>query len=310
VVTEPVARPNFLIIGAQKAASTALLAALRAHPEIWMPEEEDPVLRDPVFTEARWAAAVRLYGNRPEPLVGLKCPDYLGRAEVAARIDSLIKAPKLILIVRNPVARAVSAYYWHVRWGALPIEDPSIGLGKVLDGAYTEVDPTSPEILEWGKYHLLIQRYLEYFERRQILVIHDEAFRTDRAQTLRDVYDFLGVDPDITVPAESARNEGVYDPRRLRFLQLRNRFILKWNPSRDYYTIFRPKNFLARFYSNLIAATDRWLLSRIFGNKRPDISDEVIGRLTALYRADSEEFMRFLGVKFPGWPSTEGGGSR
>ena len=295
--------PNFVIIGAQKAASTALLNSLRQHPEIWMPAEEDAFLRDPVFSKEKIGEFQVKYSGHKEKIIGLKCPDYLARSEVPNRLAPLLPNPKLLLIVRNPVERAISAYFWRVRWGVLPIVNPSTGLHDLMDGKYAGIDPTSAEVLEWGLYFRHICNYLRYFAADDMLILNDRDLRADPAKSLSETLAFLGAtQSELPLPVSDSSNAGVYAPQRLRFLQLRNRYILKWNSERTYYTIFRPRNPAQRAYSNMIAATDRWLLSRVYGNAKPDLSPEVLERLNDYYRADSRSFQELLGREMVGWP--------
>ena len=297
-------RPGFVIIGAQKAASTALVDALTSHPDIWMPDLEDHFLRDPVFDEAGIDAFVEKYSLGSQRLTGLKCPDYLGREEVPRRLVEICGRPKLLLIVRDPVERAISAYFWQVRWGVLPIEDPSVGLARVLDGDYIDLYPSSYEILDWGMYGQHLRRYLEFFDLSDILIIHDQDLRSKPNEVLSESFRFLDVD-DTSSQVRKARssNEGVYEPRRLRFLQIRNRSILRYSDDRSYVTIFKPSNPIRLALSNIVAATDRWLLARLFGNKRPEISPVIRSRLEAYYREDSADFSAMVGQRFDTWTS-------
>ncbi|WP_341580056.1 sulfotransferase domain-containing protein [Microbacterium schleiferi] len=299
-------RPTFLIIGAQKAASTALLNTLRSHPEIWMPEQEDPFLRDPVFDIARLPEFLASYASHPEPIIGLKCPDYLGRAEVPQRIVDHLDRPKIILIVRNPVERAISGYFWQMRWGSLPIVHPDEGFPRLMRGEYLDINPRSAEVLDWGLYHKHIQDYLRLIPFQDLLVIHDKDFRSRREEVLAEVLKFIGAEkPGGGLPVTRSSNEGVYPLPRLRFLQIRNRLILRWTPDRSYSTIFKPRNPLLRAYSNGVAAIDRWILARVYGNAKPSISAEVIEQLRGYYEADATDFQRLIGKRLEGWPYRE-----
>ena len=295
--------PSFVIIGAQKAASTTLLDTLRSHPSIWMPAEEDAFLRDPVYDEDRIEEFEQRYSGRKEPLVGLKCPDYLARPEVPARIAQHNSSARLILIVRNPIERAVSAYYWRVRWGALPIVDVNDGLRNLRADKYSSIDPTASEILTWGLYAEHLDRYLQYFDRDHILVLVDSDLRQQPRKTVRAALEFLGAPETGWEPHSSkTSNEGVYSLTRLRFLQLRNRIILKWNADKSYYTIFRPANPVLRLYSNLIAAIDRWILARIYKNTKPRLDPDTYRYLEDYYRADSTRLQELLRRRIAGWP--------
>ena len=306
--------PDFLVVGAQKAASTTLLRALRDHPDVWMPASEDPFFRDPLFDEGRVAEHLATYDGHPEAAVGLKCPDYLARPEVPERLARHLERPRLITTLREPTSRAVSAYYWYVRWGMLPIEDPSAGLSALLRGDYRERVPSSEEILTWGLYGRALTRYLDWFDRDQLLVLFDHELRgAQLPAALRRTATFLGIDP-AAVPADVERvsNEGVYEPRRLRFLQLRNPDVLYRHPDGDYWNVYPPSSPWRRARSAAVAGVDRYALKRLWGNDRPALDPAVLEQLRDYYREDLEVLSGIVGELPSGWihdsPRTSGRG--
>lgn len=293
--------PDFMVIGAQKAASTTLLASLREHPEVWMPPDEDPFLRDPLFSPDGVPGFQRRYAPRDEPLVGLKCPDYLARPEVPPRIAALVPSCRFIVILRNPVDRAISAYFWLMRWGVLPVVDPNIGLRRLLDGEYDQ-EPMAREVLEWGLYHRHLSHWRRHVEAERILVVHDSSLRDEPGSTLATVFEHLGVDNTFR-PSSGARsrNEGMYPLARLRFAQLRNRWVLDRHES-GYLNIYPPRRIGPRVWSQLVAATDRFALRPLIGNESPPIGSDLRALLAEYYRADSEALAETLGSKPVGWP--------
>ena len=48
--------------------------------------------------------------------------------------------------------------------------------------------------LDCSRYAMQIERYLEHFPREQLLVVTSESLRSERAKTVANVYEFLGVD--------------------------------------------------------------------------------------------------------------------
>lgn len=281
-------RPDFVVIGAQKAASSFLQSSLRRHPQMWLPAGEDPFFRDPVYDPAGLAGFARPYSRRRELRLGMKCPDYLGRPEVPARLHRDLAVPDLIVCLRDPVQRALSAYFWWMRWGLIPIAPAEEGLRRILDGTHDAGEQVVAPILDWGRYHHHLSRYLEIFPREKLLVLLDEDLRRDAPAAIRRAHEFLGVDPDRSPPSTGGTrdNAGVYSLERLRLLNLRNRHMLHWDADRTHPTIPKPRNPLTRLYCNAIAATDRYLLARIHRDPKPVLSAELTGRLHAFYRDD------------------------
>lgn len=299
--------PDFVVIGAQKAASTLLQASLRQHPQVWLPPRgEDPYFRDPVYDPARFDRFTAQYAPRTERRVGIKCPDYLGRPEVPARLRRDLFVPDLIVCLRDPVQRALSAYFWWLRWGMIPLEAPEQGLRKILDGVHDAEAHVVAPILEWGRYGEHVGRYLEHFPREKLLVLLDDDLRRDATTTIRTTYEFLGVDPGAAPASVATRdNAGVYAMPRLRFLNLRSRYMLQWDEHRTFSAIHKPANPASRLYCNAVATVDRYLLSRVYGNAKPTLSAELTGRLHDYYRDDLHRLEDLIGRDLSAWRHRE-----
>lgn len=108
---------------------------------------------------------------------------------------------RLILVLRNPVDRAISAFYHHI---AMRRFSPSTRLLDVMDRF---------GILSMGYYDEHLDRWWARFDPRQFLILIYETDIVDCKQdTVRCVYRFLGV-------ADSFRPQNVekrYNPRRSR----------------------------------------------------------------------------------------------
>lgn len=290
-----------MIIGAQKGGSTLLARAAAEHPEVWIAKDEVPVFRDPVFSLDALANFSRTVPDDARQR-GIKCPDYLGRPEVAPRLVQLEASPKLVVCLRDPVSRAVSTYFWHVRWGLLPIEDPAVGLAKVLDGVYRDRDPRSEEVLSWSLYAAHLERWLEYFSRDRIHIMFSEDLASRPQRVFADMFTYLGVDPAFR-PALGQRrvNEGVYSKARLQLLSLRNRYILKWSDDRSYANIGPAQGAFPALVSKSIAAVDRYLLAPIVSNEKPTIPVELECRLRDYFRPDIKRLEQLVGRDLGSW---------
>lgn len=102
-------RPDFLIIGSQKAGTTSLYHALRLHPEVFVPEKKELNF---FFLEDEYARGLDYYARYFEPApagikaVGEASPGYICHPETPARIAAALPDAKLVLTVRNPIDRA------------------------------------------------------------------------------------------------------------------------------------------------------------------------------------------------------------
>jgi hypothetical protein len=185
--------PDFLVIGAMKAGTTSLYHYLRVHPQIFMPavKELDFFAHEP--TPARgihWyqrhfaQAGVDALAIGEASTMYTKHPRFPGTPE---RIAATIPDVKLIYVVRDPIERIRSHYQHQVALGAerAPLAEAVFG---------------DPIYLNVSRYAMQIERYLECFDRGQLLVITSESLRDERARIVRSVYEFLGVDPDFTPP--------------------------------------------------------------------------------------------------------------
>src|SRR5947209_8592328 len=112
--------PNFLILGAQKAGTTALYAYLRWHPEI-----TGPSFKEVSFFDRHYARGERWYRAhfpaRRRPFVGEASPSYLFHPLVPERVARLLPDARLVAILRNPVDRAFSHYQHEVSLGREPL---------------------------------------------------------------------------------------------------------------------------------------------------------------------------------------------
>lgn len=198
--------PQFLVIGAQKAGTSWLHHNLRRHPGVFMPAAKDQgyfcwcegpqvlsLEQYRQFFEARtasqvageataayfWTDSGSQWGSKPDGY----CADVPKRVR-----DTLGKDIRLVLSLRDPAERAVSAYLHHLAFGDL---DPGISL---LDaGAFIG-------LIDIGFYAAHLRNWLRYFPRDQLQVLDFEQDIVQRPDvTLQRVFDFLGVDSTVKI---------------------------------------------------------------------------------------------------------------
>jgi hypothetical protein len=109
------------------------------------------------------------------------CHDYLFSESAIRRIAALYPESVLVVCLRNPLDRAVSAHRYMLRQGR-------------TRAPFSEAVRTIPELLDHGLYGRWIQGVLEAFPREQLLVVDFERLRTNPRSTAEDFFAFLGVD--------------------------------------------------------------------------------------------------------------------
>jgi hypothetical protein len=196
--------PDFLILGAQKAGTTALYAYLRWHPQI-----TGPSFKEVSFFDRHYARGERWYRAhlpiRRSGLVGEASPSYLFHPLAPERVRRLVPHARLIALVRDPVDRAFSHYQHEVALGReeLSFEDALAREDERMQGEVERMlrDPAYFSYAWWnytyaarGRYAEQLERWLAAFPREQLLVLFTEELAADTAGTYRRVLHFLGVD--------------------------------------------------------------------------------------------------------------------
>ena len=172
--------PTFLCIGTYRAGTTWLYRILKEHPDIFLPDEKELM-----FFSHHYDKGIAWYkkffeGGRACSCAGDISPTYLSSPKAAERIYSHFPDVKLILSLRNPPDQVYSLYKL---WLARSYTD------KDISSVIEEEDEFLDNILYWK--HLA--RYLEFFDRKNILILFFEDLNKDPKEYLRQVYKFLGV---------------------------------------------------------------------------------------------------------------------
>jgi sulfotransferase family protein len=285
--------PSFIVIGTMKGGTTSLYHYVRDHPEIAMPRIKE---LDFFVDELNWSRGVEWYreqfaaggksGVRGEASTSYtKFPRYQG---VSARMAKVVPDVRLIYVLRDPVERMRSHYQHRVANGA-ETRAPEVALFE------------DPIYLDYSRYALQLDQYLDHFDREQLLVITSEELRDDRHETVHRVFDFIGVDPNF-VPAN-------LDSEFYRSDQRRNYPPVVWKARR-----LIKRRFPHAKRAKELADTVRRHPSTNSGGGgalRPTgeawLDDAVRARLEAELRADVARLRDHLAPSFDGWGMTADG---
>lgn len=223
--------PDFLILGAQKAGTSSLYAYLTQHPQILA-----PLRKELEFWSWKFYHGLDWYLAQFPKLpiedsyqTGEACPNYFDFPDTPERLASYCPQIKLIILLRNPVDRAISHYY---HWRNIHQENDSleVALQKNLQNLQpnSRYNSVPKNYLERGLYADHLQRWFSYFPREQFLIVQSEAFYRNPEQTLRQVYQFLGL-PHHQLRNYPQYNQGHYPPSEAETRQFLAEFYAPYN---------------------------------------------------------------------------------
>jgi hypothetical protein len=187
---------GFFVIGAARSGTTSLYKVLKEHPEVFV-----PAMKEPRFFKENWDKGWSWYrevyrdhaGAGPAGLVaGDLSPSYStaagGRNMAAERIARFYPAARIVYLVRNPIACAIS------NWRMIAeVTGEEVSFGAALE------DPAwSAAVLHRVMFFRQLGEYRRLFPDEQILVVPLERLQDDGGASLDAIQRHIGVEPRAT----------------------------------------------------------------------------------------------------------------
>lgn len=210
---------KFLIIGIGKSGTSALYYYLCEHPQIIPPTKKELH-----FFNENFEFGLDWYLAQFPPLLksggfltGEATPWYLGSDGVEEKVFKLFPKVKLIVVLRNPVARAISHYYmmnFRMKEHRL-LETAMTEELKLLKEMKNPLEisekywQTEKGYLWSGLYVYFLEKWMALFPREQFLILRSEDLYNQTAKTMQQVYEFLGI-PDYPLFDYPKHNSGSY----------------------------------------------------------------------------------------------------
>jgi hypothetical protein len=297
-MAEPL-KPNLFIIGAMKSGTSSLHTWLAAHPEIFMCEPKEPCyfvdradLNWPYIEQQRfwrgedhYLALFKNAGNAR--ILGESSTLYTKAPRISyvpARIQKFNRDARFIYLMRDPVQRTIS-HYWHmVRHH---------GEHRSLQRAIRE----TPEYCDVSHYAYQLRPYLEHFGPEQIWTLTFEDLIDNPQSSLRQIFQWLGVEPGIVPDNVSSRENAT--PANV--VQVRGRGLLHRFRHSRIWSAVGPRvppavRRLGRSFSERIVERDT------------DVPAEVLNWLRPIQQDQTEALKVLLKREFPEWKTLYGGG--
>ena len=191
--------PNVFIVGAMKSGTTSLHNYLDEHPEICMSQQ--PKETQYFVKELNWSKGEEWYLSLFSPTDGVrvigesstdyaKLPRYQG---VAQCISQFNRDARIVYIMRDPIQRSISHYWWEVQWSAegRPMLEAIKSIKDITDISY---------------YAMQLASYIDTFGSDRIMTLTLEELSANPQQTLSGLFEWLGVDPSFVPPSLNRRD--------------------------------------------------------------------------------------------------------
>lgn len=213
--------PTFLIVGVAKAGTTSLYEYLGQHPQIFVSpvrapnffglgEQPSPTYGGPVKSRPIHAPTLAAYhalfeGAQTARALGEGSSYFNFTPRAAARIQQYIPQARLLIILRQPAERAYSQYLYARRMGW----EPATTFQAALDEEpRRQAEGWFPFLCyrESSLYADKLRAFYERFPAEQIHLSLFDDFRRQPLVVMRQIYHFLGVDPDFTPDVSVSHN--------------------------------------------------------------------------------------------------------
>ena len=276
-------KPNFLIIGAMKAATTSLYAYLKEHPEIYLPSLKEPMFFNNIETDNKkiilkgrakkkitsFKKYYDLFQNvNNEIAIGEASPGYLYNSNCAKLINEhLGGSTKIIVIIRQPVNRAYSNFLHARRSGKEDINEFTIAINEEANRIENNWSPLYHYINQ-GYYYTQLKKYYEIFPRNNIKVVLFSELTKNKNKCLKEICEFLNVNENFNFSKEKKTNVSGIPKGLLGW------FIMKLR----YYSLL--PNIV---YSDILPKSFISFISKIIYKKPEKLNKKLINELTNKY---------------------------
>jgi hypothetical protein len=222
---------DVLIAGVNKAGTTSLFVSLSEHPRV----APSAVKETRFFMPARYGKAIpppdvydSYFTVAPGTRVRLEATPshFYGGEPVARVIDEMLPGARVVVVLREPVARTISFFqYQKTRLRIppdLPIEEYLAHAGTLTDADFQDPANERYFAVVGSCYADFLPGWLEVFGSERLRIIDFDDLTRDPGKVLRDAATWMGIDP-LLLPVDALSSENrtmAYRSRRMQRVAL------------------------------------------------------------------------------------------
>ena len=293
-------KPNSFLIGVQKSATSSLYNWISQHPEICAPDslKDIPFFSDDRLFKKGYDLFDDVYGKhfKNQSVVFQGNVNYIFFEKSLERIKTYNPDSKFLLVLRNPIDRAFSAYNFAVRRG---LENKNIIKAfefetQILkEGSFQELSDLTYKT--HGLYAKQIEVFEKYFNLNKLCVVLFEDLKNDPLREVKRVFEFFDVESTF-IPKLTYLNEtGI--PRS----KLINKVIYKESKLKSAII----NGFVNKLFSFDFKVKTKLFLGKILTKKgskmNNKIPDKLIQELGQFYRSDILKLEEKLNLNLSHW---------
>lgn len=272
--------PTFIVIGPGKTGSTWLYKCLEAHPEIRLARNTKETFFFDKYYERGLAWYEKFFaGFEGAHAIGEVSNTYFFSEAAPARIAKQLPEVKLISVLRNPIDRLISSYLFKRRHARTDEELEHIISDRL-------------RMVPRNFYDVHLERFLRVFPREHLHVALYDDIKSDPTAMLRDIYAFIGVDPNFHPEVAKEKIFAAGKPRMTAVARALRPFTL-WLRESDMHGLLT--------WAKLNSTVQTVLYKPVTDSKRPQLSSETRERLRDIYRPHIERVESMIGRDLGHW---------
>ena len=305
-ITTNIIKPNLFIVGAAKCGTTSLYYYLSQHPEVFDCPVKEPhhftanyelkflisgILKNtkPLLAYKQLSNYLALYKNANNHKIVVDASvAYILFDNIANAIQNFNNKAKIIILLRNPIERAFSAYSHNKRAGGtlsfqedLEIEDKESVLGIFRWTHYKKN----------GLYYDNVKHYLDTFGQEKVLILFNEDLESNPQKVLSKVCDFLMIDASFVPKIDFTKQNTAHLPKNPKINHLLNKFSqysMLWNGLKKIF----PIQFLRRL---------KLKINPLMPFQETLTNEKTIQQLKAYYKEDINKLVTLLNRDLSAW---------
>ena len=293
--------PNTFLIGVQKAGTTTLNDWISQHPQVYCYNS----LKDiPLFVKFPQPQQLnkRLLLETPayneEPVVFHSAVNYIFYPSLLQQIAKKQPAAKLVLIIRNPVARAISSYFYFKKMLRENRDIETALLYQPKKDFEITRDNNDFTYIEHGFYYQQVKTCLQYFSKEQLLLLDYDELKHDPDNLLKKVYHFLDIDENFQANLAAKNVTGELKSKYLQQSILKKSSARKWIVDHliDPWLPVNKRKLLKNKMFELNTSKQKQTTDTVEISE--DVLQKVKARLSELYLHDTAQFDELIGTSF------------
>ena len=282
---------NFFIVGAPKSGTTSLYNYLNQHHSISMSSIKEPnyfssseIIEQKLYYKTKPVSDLKKYHelfdfNNDSCLYGEASVSYLYYSDVASKICYYNEKAKIIVILRDPVERAISHYNMDKRLGFV-----KENLSSILDNASLKNHILYyQQYIQLGFYYSQVKKYIDVFGKENVCVMLYDDLKKDNVKFTNEILDFLQLDADTNIDYETPYNSNkVSENKLINYL----------------YSISFIRRLVVSMFPNSIL---KKINKSLFSIKETNISQELEMKLFELFKEDILLLEQMLNIDLNSW---------